>query len=205
MEVTSATTPTTPSARSKIGSDFDTFLKMFTVQLQNQDPLNPTDPSDYAVQLATFSAVEQQVMTNDLLTGLSDLMASASLADFAGMVGKEVLAPTTVTYTNTPITVEIPPAAGGADSADLVVRDENGFEVQRMPVSVAGSTINWSGEAQGTHSFALESYEGDTLTATTTASVYARVVEVRSDASGPVLVFESGGTAPAASISGLRG
>ncbi|WP_194097564.1 flagellar hook capping FlgD N-terminal domain-containing protein [Marivivens aquimaris] len=204
MEVTSATTPTTPSARSKIGSDFDTFLKMFTVQLQNQDPLNPTDPSDYAVQLATFSAVEQQVMTNDLLTGLSDLMASASLADFAGMVGKEVLAPTTATYANTPITVEIPPAATGADSADLVVRDADGFEVQRMPVSVGGSTIDWSGKAPGTYSFALESYEGDTQTATTTASVYARVVEVRSDASGPLLVFESGGTAPAASISGLR-
>ena len=40
-------------------SDFETFLKMLTVQMQNQDPLNPVESTDYAVQLATFSGVEQ--------------------------------------------------------------------------------------------------------------------------------------------------
>ena len=47
-----------------LSSDFETFLKMLTVQLENQDPLNPVDSADYAVQLATFSGVEQQVQTN---------------------------------------------------------------------------------------------------------------------------------------------
>jgi len=54
--------PTT--TRTEISSDFETFLRMLTVQMQNQDPLNPVDSSDYAVQLATFSSVEQQVQTN---------------------------------------------------------------------------------------------------------------------------------------------
>ena len=49
-----------------ISSDFNTFLRMLTVQMQNQDPLNPIDSADYAVQLATFSGVEQQVRTNQL-------------------------------------------------------------------------------------------------------------------------------------------
>ena len=52
---------------SLIGNDFNTFLVMLTTQLQNQDPLNPIESSDYAVQLATFSGVEQQVRTNQLL------------------------------------------------------------------------------------------------------------------------------------------
>ena len=59
--------PTTETAPNVISSDFETFLKMLTVQMENQDPLNPTDSSEYAMQLATFSGVEQQVLTNDLL------------------------------------------------------------------------------------------------------------------------------------------
>lgn len=40
---------------AKITSDFNTFLRMLTVQMQNQDPLKPIESSDFAVQLATFS------------------------------------------------------------------------------------------------------------------------------------------------------
>lgn len=49
-----------PSASSTskelVSSDFDTFLKMMTTQVQNQDPLDPVDSAYYAVQLATFPA-----------------------------------------------------------------------------------------------------------------------------------------------------
>jgi len=38
---------------------FETFLKMLTAQIQNQDPMNPIASSDDAIQLATFSSVEQ--------------------------------------------------------------------------------------------------------------------------------------------------
>ena len=65
-----ALNPATDSTRAEVSSDFETFLKMLTVQMQNQDPLNPVDSSDYAIQLATFSGVEQQVKTNDLLASL---------------------------------------------------------------------------------------------------------------------------------------
>ena len=37
---------------------------------ENQDPLDPVKSEDFAVQLATFSGVEQQVLTNDLLESL---------------------------------------------------------------------------------------------------------------------------------------
>ena len=48
-------------------ADFETFLKILTAQIQNQDPINPIDSSDYATQLATFSSVEQQVLANSHL------------------------------------------------------------------------------------------------------------------------------------------
>ena len=68
-----------PPARSALASDFDTFLRMLTTQMQNQDPLNPIDSTDYATQLATFSGVEQQVRTNSLLADLGTWLAETDM------------------------------------------------------------------------------------------------------------------------------
>lgn len=57
-----------------IASDFETFLRMLTTQLENQDPLEPVASQDLAVQLATFSGVEQQTQTNSLLEDLGSQM-----------------------------------------------------------------------------------------------------------------------------------
>jgi flagellar basal-body rod modification protein FlgD len=42
--------------------DKNAFLKLMMVQMRNQDPLNPQDPSQYLGQLAQLTSVEQ--MTN---------------------------------------------------------------------------------------------------------------------------------------------
>ncbi|MFV2001871.1 MAG: flagellar hook capping FlgD N-terminal domain-containing protein, partial [Paracoccaceae bacterium] len=70
QNTTTSYTPPPPEEPANVNSDFETFLKLLTTQLKNQDPLKPVDSSDFAVQLATFSSVEQQVKTNDLLTSL---------------------------------------------------------------------------------------------------------------------------------------
>ena len=49
------------SQEASISSDFETFLKILTAQIKNQDPLKPTLSSEFATQLATFSSLEQQV------------------------------------------------------------------------------------------------------------------------------------------------
>ena len=36
------------------------FLQLLTTQLQNQDPLNPTDPSQFTDQLVQINEVEQE-------------------------------------------------------------------------------------------------------------------------------------------------
>jgi flagellar basal-body rod modification protein FlgD len=40
--------------------DKNAFLKLMMTQLQNQDPLNPQDPSQYLGQLAQLTSVEQE-------------------------------------------------------------------------------------------------------------------------------------------------
>ena len=137
MEVTQTTTaaaqttaPAVASSTSAISSDFETFLRMLTVQMQNQDPLNPVDSSDYAVQLATFSGVEQAVLTNDLLASLTAQMNSSGLADMANWVGKEARAAAPAYFDGTPINITPNPSVI-ADRAEIVVRNVSGAEVQR--------------------------------------------------------------------------
>ena len=123
--------PTTPAATSEISSDFETFLRMLTVQMQNQDPLNPVDSSDYAVQLATFSGVEQQVLTNDLLRGLAAQNGTAGLAQMASWVGMEARAVGPAYFDGAPITVAPEPASFATSAQLLMAPKYNGLISER--------------------------------------------------------------------------
>jgi hypothetical protein len=94
-----ARTETASARRSPaLTSDFDTFLKMLTTQMQNQDPLNPMESTDFAVQLATFSGVEQQVLTNDLLKDLNGQFTLMGMSQLSAWVGKEARTNSDVWY-----------------------------------------------------------------------------------------------------------
>src|SRR3546814_4876863 len=45
-------------------TDYETFLRLLTAQLRHQDPLSPADPTQFVSQLATFTQVEQSLLTN---------------------------------------------------------------------------------------------------------------------------------------------
>lgn len=95
---TSAAGSSTKTDGTKISTDYQMFLKMLTAQMKNQDPLNPIDSTDYATQLATFSGVEQQVKTNDLLTSLTGQLGVSGMGQLASWVGMEARAAVAVPY-----------------------------------------------------------------------------------------------------------
>ncbi len=197
-------------ARTTLSSDFETFLKMLTVQMQNQDPLNPVESSEYAVQLATFSSVEQQVLTNDLLTQLIG-QSGAGLSDVAGLVGMDVRVAGPAAYDGSPVAVWAEPALG-ADQAFLVTRDSAGNEVSRQQITGEGGRISWDGALadggtalHGTYSFEVESQLSDgSVFDVQPAETYTRVVEVQSTSRGLQLVTQSGDVLPASAVTGLR-
>ena len=208
--VAKAPPPPASKADQLISSDFNTFLKMLTTQLKNQDPLNPMDNSEYAVQLATFSGVEQQVKTNMLLESLGAQLGVSGLATYAGWVGKEARADMPVWYSGTPVTLAAEPDPQ-ADSVELVVTDAAGGVVARQPVPLDGDTVTWTGldsfgvpMPAGRYSFALESFAQGARIATTPAEAYARIIEARGGAT-PTLVFEGGVEVEAKTVTGLRG
>ena len=205
-----APTPPTNTADKLISSDFNTFLTMLTTQLKNQDPLNPMDNSEYAVQLATFSGVEQQVKTNTLLESLGAQLGLSGLTTYAGWVGKDARADMPVWYSGKPVTLAAEPDPK-ADKAELVVTDATGAVVARQQVPLDARTVTWTGlDPQGVamptgrYTFALESFTQGAWIATTPAEAYVRVIEVRGGAT-PTLVFEGGIEVEVTKITALRG
>lgn len=201
---------TQPNSASAITSDFETFLKMLTTQMQNQDPLNPLESTDFAVQLATFSGVEQQIRSNDLLQRLGTQMGAMGLAQMASWVGMEARAAAPAHFDGAPIEIAPNPAVA-ADTAVLVVRDEDGNVVQRLDIPVSTDPVYWAGVGNdgtplpdGLYQFEVESYDDEELMVTTPAEVYVPIVEARGANGQTVLVLEGGAQIVAEAISALR-
>lgn len=85
---------TTSNANDVLGKD--DFLKLFTAQMTNQDPMSPTDNNDMLAQLAQFSLVEQIINMSESLTDLKGIMTGlyyqSLLTQGASLIGKEVMA-----------------------------------------------------------------------------------------------------------------
>lgn len=80
----SAPTTSTSSASSLGQND---FLQLMMDQLQNQDPLNPDDPTQYLSELAQFSSLEQQ---NSIASSTAAAASGQSTASALGLLGHSV-------------------------------------------------------------------------------------------------------------------
>jgi flagellar basal-body rod modification protein FlgD len=197
-------------ANPVLSSDFETFLKMLTAQAKYQDPLEPIDSSEYAAQLAQFSMVEQQVMSNDLLTALTAQLGSGNMAQMSGWIGMEARTTAPVQFSGAPITL-VPNPAAVSDEVFLVVYNSNGDEVQRSLIPVSSDPIEWAGVASngtpfeaGVYSFGVESRANGEVILLDPAESYARVTEVRVQAGETVLILDGGSAVLADAVTGLR-
>jgi len=201
-------TPKTDKA--KAAANFDTFLKLLTTQLKNQDPLKPLDSTQFVAQLASFSAVEQQVRTNDTLGGIKALLGGSATSGLGSWVGLSVRAPRAVNFSGTPIEMQVTPA-NGADRAELVVRDGTGAEVQRQPLALLSGGISWAGVSAnkvpfpaGKYKFVVESFANGKLLDSKRPSIYGSVVEARLNAGKTELVLKDGTVISADAIDAVR-
>ena len=139
-----------PGAKTN-GQEMDrsAFLKLFTTQLQNQNPLDPVKNEAFVAQLAQFSQLEATTKMADSL----DTMASASQADRllqgAALIGKRVNAPNgtaeLVANANVSSLITIP---NGADKINVDVYDSTGNKIytRAMGRQVPGEVkISWDG------------------------------------------------------------
>lgn len=67
------------------------FLTLLVAQLQNQDPLNPSDPTEFTAQLAQYSSLEQLMSVNENIENLASTSQNQEQLSALGLIGREVV------------------------------------------------------------------------------------------------------------------
>ena len=118
------------------------FLQLISTQLQNQDPLQPTDPSQFLGQLEGLSEVSS-------LQSMQSAMSSSQLSSSANLIGQSILAPGTTAALATGGSlggaVNAPP---GATGLTVSIANSKGVPVTSFQVTPASSGMtgfSWNG------------------------------------------------------------
>lgn len=200
QKTTSTTANSSDSAASNaLTGDFNTFIQLLTAQMNNQDPLEPTKNTEFVAQLASFSAVEQQILTNETLSAMAGKLGLGQAGEAATWIGKEALVEGGyAAFSGAPVQVEVEPVEN-AQSAVLVVRDQNGTIVTREAVDKSATTLAWSGTDRngqpaeyGYYTFQVEASGDGEVIAAQRGKVFSPIEEVRLGVDGATLVAAGG-------------
>lgn len=179
--------------------DFNTFLKLLTAQMRNQDPLQPMESTEFVAQLASFSAVEQQIQTNEKLDRLINLFSASTDTGLAEWIGKEIRTSNPVDYNGSPLEIELN-VSPTMTSARFVVESSDGTTIYEQTIDPSDQTIIWRGEAfdpeivapSGSYSFAVVSFDADNNLSKILAEVVSPIAEIRKTDGELVFVLENG-------------
>jgi len=86
----SSTAAGSSTASTQLTADYESFLKLLTAQVANQDPLEPMDSTTFVSQLAQLSQVEQSIQTNANLEQINVRLAAAGALSDIQLIGHEV-------------------------------------------------------------------------------------------------------------------
>lgn len=123
------------------------FLQLLVTQLQNQDPLNPSDPTEFTAQLAQYSSLEQLYNINDSMEALDALSGGFSQLSALSMIDKSVVVSgDSVELEGDPVNLGFrirDDVSGDVRAAVVSIRDASGQVVDEMPVAAPGGGENW--------------------------------------------------------------
>jgi flagellar basal-body rod modification protein FlgD len=220
MTTVSSTTSTNPSSAAQaantastqqIAGNFDTFLQLLTTQLQNQDPLDPMDTSQFTEQLVEFASVEQQINENTNLQTLISLQQTSESTQAMQLIGS------TVTVGSSTATL----ASGGSASWTLnspspatgtvTITNSNGQLAYTGTTSLSSgnNTYTWNGVGTngvtwpaGTYTLSV-SATGATGSAVTVSSQTSGTVTAVNVSQNPPTITVGGQSYPISSIQSI--
>jgi len=169
------------------------FLKMLTVQLQNQDPMNPMDNAAMTSQLAALNQVDGINKLNTSVTALVAQMQSANFMNLSSSVGKTALAAgSNVYYSGQPVGMAAKLDAP-VESLKAVIRDSKSQIVNQFDFGATPSGTTdfiWDGGndagkqvAAGMYTLELTATDAQGKTFSPTSYVGAMVASIGQDGS----------------------
>lgn len=196
--------------RNTLGQD--SFLKLLTAQLQNQNPLDPLDNNEFVGQMAQFSTVNGINQINATLGDMAAGRGSDGIAAMSSMIGRRVLVETPVTLADGAgavagrVTLDAP-----ADAVEVVYSDpQTGAPIHTQSFGaqpMGALDFGWSDAAIAgrpvTVSVTASTAAGDL---DLPASLYARVIGAAPGVAGgePILDVEGYGQISALEIQSIR-
>jgi flagellar basal-body rod modification protein FlgD len=145
-----ATTDKINNSRTSLANNEQTFLKLLTTQLKNQDPLAPTDTTQMTSQITQMTGVEQQLVTNDLLAALVGMSTGGGISEGVNLMGKQVTAETDKSVLKNKEASWSYTQSRSATGVKIEVLDKFGKTVATvLPEDMAGGdhTFKWDGKS----------------------------------------------------------
>lgn len=134
---------------SQLGKD--DFLKLLITQLQNQDPSNPMQDTEFIAQMAQFSSLEQMTNMNSTLERFITQQQQSLLISYNQFIGQEVTWHKLSKLENG--TVEVKEGSGTVISIQyknekVLFTLEDGTELEPANISQVNATANESNMIQ---------------------------------------------------------
>ncbi len=197
------TSSASQAMKQELGLNSDDFLKLFVAQLQNQDPLNPMDSSQFVTQLAQMSQVEQAYDTNTNLQSILASLSDNTYMSSVSFIGKTVTAPgSQISLTDGSQPTLNYNLSQAASQVEVDITDAGGNVVRTLTQgqTPAGSqTISWDGRdannnalPAGTYTFTVKGTDASGNSFSGTPLIKGVVTGVKLNGSMPVLTI--GGT-----------
>ena len=192
-----SSTSTTAADTKSLSSNYNMFLNLLVTQMQNQDPLNPTDSSTFTSQLVQYSQVEQQIKTNANLTDIKALLSTQAATNLVSYVGKTVTADgATSAFDGSSSTSWSFTSSAASPTAKITVSNSSGETVYSttQTLTKGSNTFKWDGSTTsggtataGNYTIAVSGNDSSGSAVTITTAVSGTVTAVDFSGTTPML------------------
>jgi flagellar basal-body rod modification protein FlgD len=188
------------------------FLKLLTAQLQQQDPTQPMDNTEFVAQLAQFSSLEAMNNVNDTLTELLAAKGTSVQTTAASLVGKTAIFETDDVVLEKGKTATITAnLSQAATNVNVVIQDDDGTTVRVLtPGAMASGSqrIEWDGldsngdaVESGTYTVQITASDINGSAVSLTQSGSARITGITYEDDGTPLFMAGGNSLKLSDIS----
>lgn len=208
MSILGLTTPTltsssttTASDTASLSSNYEMFMTLLVTQMQNQDPLNPTDTSTFTQQLVQYSQVEQQIKSNAYLADLKALATTQNATNLVSYIGKTVdVDGASSYYDGSSAATWNFTSSAKASGATITVKNADGDTVYSTTAALTkgDNSFSWDGNTSSGGTASAGTY---TISVAATDSS-GNDVTITTDMSGTVTAVDFSGDTPLLTIDG---
>ena len=202
------------NSRNTLASSKETFLKLLTTQMKNQDPLSPMDSNAFTGQIVQMTGVEQQLVTNDLLAALVG-MNEGGMSQAVTMMDKQVTVETDKAVLKDGAATWSYNQSRSATGVKIEIVDKFGKTIRTLlpeDMSKGNHTLEWDGRstdgtaqpAGGAYSLKITALDGDgSKIPTTSKGRIDGIVTAITNESGVNMVTIGGSKYPVDSVIGV--